>query len=472
MSKTRLLLVDDDRQVLESMDDWLTGQNYLVETCSDYETALAAVERGGFDVLLTDLRLGSFSGLDLLEVSRLLYRQVPVILLSGYATLDTGIEAIRGGAFDLLQKPLLDETLQDAINRALLPPTEQPDCNKPLEQSAGTSVIGESRSLRETFDVINRVADTQTTILVTGESGTGKSLIAREIHKQSSRSHQPFVEVACGALSDTLLESELFGHVTGAFTGAVVDKEGKFSLADGGTLFLDEILTASPRMQVKLLRVLQEFEFEAVGDTKTRKVDTRVILATNEDLPQAVRDGRFRQDLYYRINVINLELPPLRSRLDDIPELCNHFVQLVCRETGKVTSGFSDEAVALMQDYGWPGNVRELQNVVERAVLLGGDDCLGSADLPAEMRGPREGMEQGYGHGQTLKEALENPEREIIRQVLETFGGNRNQTADALGINRTTLYKKMKRLGLDASPLPVSFPAIPSSSQTEVPISV
>ena len=464
MSKTRLLLVDDDRQVLESMDDWLTGQDYLVETCSDYETAVEAVERGGFDVLLTDLRLGVSSGLDLLEVSRRIHRQVPVILLSGYATVETGIEAIRGGAFDLLQKPLIDETLQDAIHRALLLPASPSNYKKPLEQAADTSVIGESRSLRETFDVINRVADTQTTILLTGESGTGKSLIAREIHKKSSRSQQPFVEVACGALSDTLLESELFGHVTGAFTGAVSDKEGKFSLADGGTLFLDEILTASPRMQVKLLRVLQEFEFEAVGDTRTRKVDTRVVLATNENLAQAVRDGRFRQDLYYRINVINLELPPLRSRRADIPELCTHFVELVCRETGKSTSGFSDEAVKMMQDYGWPGNVRELQNVVERAVLLGGDDWLGSSDLPAELRGPRERMEQGYCHGQTLKEALENPEREIIRQVLETFGGNRNQTADALGINRTTLYKKMKRLGLDASPLPLS---IPSSLSTE-----
>lgn len=467
MSKTRLLLVDDDRQVLESMDDWLTHQGYVVETCSDYETALAVVERGGFDVLLTDLRLGTSSGLDLLEVSRRMHRQVPVILLSGYATLETGIEAIRGGAFDLLQKPLIDETLQDAIHRALLPPSSLPDSKKPLEQAADTSVIGESRSLRETFDVINRVADTQTTILLTGESGTGKSLIAREIHKKSSRSQQPFVEVACGALSDTLLESELFGHVTGAFTGAVSDKEGKFSLADGGTLFLDEILTASPRMQVKLLRVLQEFEFEAVGDTKTRKVDTRVVLATNEDLAQAVRDGRFRQDLYYRINVINLELPPLRSRLADIPELCNHFVELVCRETGKSTPGFSDDAVKMMQEYAWPGNVRELQNVVERAVLLGGNECLGSADLPAEMRATSERTERGYSHGQTLKEALENPEREIIRQVLESFNGNRNQTADALGINRTTLYKKMKRLGLDSSALPFSASAVPLPLPTE-----
>lgn len=467
MSKTRLLLVDDDRHVLESMDDWLSGQGYLVETCSDYEAAVEAVERGGFHVLLTDLRLGVSSGLDLLKVSRRLQPEVPVILLSGYATLETGVEAIRGGAFDLLTKPLIDETLKDAISRALLGSGPVAECKKPPRKSVRTNVIGESQSLTETFDVIHRVADTQATVLVTGESGTGKSLIAREIHKQSSRSDQPFVEVACGALSDTLLESELFGHVAGAFTGAVSDKVGKFSLADGGTLFLDEILTSSPRMQVKLLRVLQEFEFEAVGDTKTTKVDTRVILATNENLPQAVRDGRFRQDLYYRINVINLELPPLRKRGIDIPELCDYFLKLVCQETGKTTAGFSEEALQVMQNYDWPGNVRELQNVVERAVLLGGDDCLGSDDLPAEMRAPSEGMEQGYCHGQTLKEALEQPEREIIRQVLEAFDGNRNQTADSLGINRTTLYKKMKRLGLDVGPLPVSIPAIPLSLPAE-----
>ncbi|MFP6621634.1 MAG: sigma-54 dependent transcriptional regulator [Pirellulaceae bacterium] len=461
MSKTRLLLVDDDRQVLESMDDWLSGQGYLVETCSDYDAAVVAVERGGFHVLLTDLRLGLSSGLELLKVSRRIQPEVPVILLSGYATLETGVEAIRGGAFDLLTKPLIDETLQDAISRALLGPGPVAESKKPPQKPVNTNVIGESKSLQETFDVIHRVADTKATVLVTGESGTGKSLIAREIHKQSSRSEQPFVEVACGALSDTLLESELFGHVAGAFTGAVADKVGKFARADGGTLFLDEILTASPRMQVKLLRVMQEFEFEAVGDTKTRKVDTRVILATNENLPQAVRDGRFRQDLYYRINVINLELPPLRKRGIDIPELCSYFLKLVCQETGKTTAGFSDEALTLMQNYDWPGNVRELQNVVQRAVLLGGDDLLESADLPPELREPNQSMKEGYCHGQTLKEALEQPEREIIRQVLEAFDGNRNRTADSLGINRTTLYKKMKRLGLDADPLPVSMPAVP-----------
>jgi len=450
MVAKRILLVDDDRLVLESLGDWLTSQGYTVATASGVEEALEIMEKEKLQLILTDIRLGSRSGLELLSMSRCLSPPAPVILMSGYATLDTGIEALRAGAFDLLRKPVMDEELTRSIDRALDPQQATP--SQPPRLRLPTEVIGHDSTLHETFGVIDNVADTKTTILITGESGTGKSLIARSIHRQSRRRDRPFVEVACGALTETLLESELFGHVTGAFTGAVADKQGKFAQAQGGTIFLDEISTASPRMQVKLLRVLQEFKFEAVGGTQTHEADTRVILATNDDLDQAVEDGKFRRDLYYRVNVIKLEIPPLRERVMDIATLCDHFLALVCRETGKPLARFNEVALARLRQHHWPGNVRELQNVVERAVLLSSGGEIGPADLPNELLHDNVTRSSLYSCGQTLKEALERPERQIIRQALEDANGNRSQAAEALGINRTTLYKKMKRLGLDNDP--------------------
>jgi len=302
--------------------------------------------------------------------------------------------------------------------------------------------------------MIDSVADTKATVLITGESGTGKSLIARAIHRRSSRKNKPFVEVACGALPESLLESELFGHTAGSFTGANHDKVGKFAHADTGTIFLDEIGTATPGLQVKLLRVLQEFEFEPVGGNKTIRVDTRVILATNENLTDAVAGGRFRQDLYYRINVINIELPSLRERGNDIPVLAEHFLRKVTAESGKKVRGFHEEALTILQRYPWPGNVRELQNIIERAVLLGKGELITPADLPAQLLAlPSHGGAARAIPGSSLKEALMEPERQIIMDVLEINSWNRNLTADQLGINRTTLYKKMKKLGLDESKL-------------------
>jgi DNA-binding NtrC family response regulator len=288
-------------------------------------------------------------------------------------------------------------------------------------------------------------------VLITGESGTGKSLIARAIHQRSSRRKAPFVEIACGALPENLLESELFGHVAGSFTGATGNKEGKFKQAEGGTIFLDEIGTASPSMQVKLLRILQELEFEQVGGSETFKIDTRIILATNEDLSKAVAEGRFRQDLYYRVNVINIELPSLRERVSDIPTLTQHFLCKVCEEEGKQVEGFDAAALQALSSYDWPGNVRELQNIVERAVLLGKGPLLGVQDLPTHISNgtPAATTISAVGKKQTLKEALEGPERQIILQCLRENNWNRNETADELGINRTTLYKKMKKLGLE-----------------------
>jgi DNA-binding NtrC family response regulator len=450
MVAKKILLVDDDRLVLESLGDWLTAQGYTVATASGVERAIEIIEKEKLQLILTDIRLGTRSGLELLSMSRRLSPPTPVILMSGYATLDTGIEALRAGAFDLLRKPVMDEELTQSINRAIDP--RQAVVSQPPRLRLPTEVIGHDSTLQETFGVIENVADTKTTILISGESGTGKSLIARSIHRQSGRRDKPFVEVACGALTETLLESELFGHVTGAFTGAVADKQGKFSQAQGGTIFLDEISTASPRMQVKLLRVLQEFKFEAVGGTQTHEADTRVILATNDDLGQAVENGSFRRDLYYRVNVINLEIPPLRERVADISALCDHFLALVCRETGKPLARFSEGALARLRQHDWPGNVRELQNVVERAVLLSPGDEIGPTDLPNEVLDDNVTTSSLYSCGQTLKKALERPERQIIRQALQDSNGNRSQAAEVLGINRTTLYKKMRRLGLDNDP--------------------
>jgi DNA-binding NtrC family response regulator len=451
-----LLLVDDDRHILESMADWLREQGYELDTASSFEQAIDSIEKRPqdkpYDLVLADIRLADGDGFDILAHCRKNHPASTVILLTGYGTVETAIEAIRAGAFDLLTKPLIDEELEMAIERALNQRQvleENKTLKAQLDMRFGMeNIVGHDPRMRKVFDMIDSVADTKATMLITGENGTGKSLLARAIHRRSSRRDQPFVEVACGALPETLLESELFGHVAGSFTGATGDKIGKFKQADGGTIFLDEIGTASPGMQVKLLRVLQEFEFEQVGGTKTFHVDARVILATNENLDDLVNSGRFRRDLYYRVNVINIELPGLRDRLSDIPMLAKHFLEQVCAESGKKVRGFTDEAMSMLQRHRWPGNVRELQNIVERAVLLGKTDMIRIEDLPATLTAGAPMAIQPVGN-RTLKQALELPERQIILEVLESHSWNRHETADALGINRTTLYKKMKRLGLE-----------------------
>jgi DNA-binding NtrC family response regulator len=447
-----LLLVDDDRHLLASMADWLRDQGYAVDAAASLAEGRLAVERKPYDLVLADIRLGAEDGFDLLAHCRKVRPATYVIMITGYGTVEAAVDAIRLGAFDFLTKPLIDEELLMAVQRAL-------DQQKVIEENRTLkaqldlrfgmeNIIGHDHRMLKIFDMIDAVADTKATVLITGESGTGKSLIARAIHRHSGRRDKPFVEIACGALPETLLESELFGHVAGAFTGAVGEKLGKFKLADQGTIFLDEISTASPAMQVKLLRILQDLEFEQVGGTKTFHVDTRVILATNDDLGRMVAEGRFRQDLYYRINVINIELPPLRERISDIPLLAGHFLQQVSKDTGKNVTGFTEEAMTAIQRYRWPGNVRELQNVIERAVLLGKESVIGVADLPAALAAVG-GVNVESAAGRTLKQSLESPERQIIREVLEANHWNRNVTAEMLGINRTTLYKKMKRLGLE-----------------------
>lgn len=452
MPKATLLLVDDDRHLLQSMAVWLRDLDYRVETATGVQETIRELGRRTFDLALVDIRLPDGDGFDVLRHCREHFPDMPVLLITGYGTVDLAVEAIRAGAFDFITKPLIDAELQLAIERALRQKQvveENKNLKSQLDMRYGLdAIVGRDHRMLRVYDMIEAVADTKATVLITGESGTGKSLIARAIHRRSSRRDKPFVEVACGALPETLLESELFGHVAGSFTGATGDKIGKFKQADGGTIFLDEIGTASPALQVKLLRVLQDYQFEPVGGTQTITVDVRVILATNEDLQKAVQEGRFRRDLYYRINVINIELPPLRERISDIPILAEHFLQRICEEMGRPRKTLSDEALAALQAYRWPGNVRELQNVLERAVLLGRHPMITLEDLPPEVAAS---LTPGIltGDAPPLKQALQLPERQIILQMLEMHNWNRQATARALGINRTTLYKKMKRLGIE-----------------------
>lgn len=441
------------------MGDWLVAVGFETELAQDIDSAKDLLSNSDFDLALIDLRLGPEDGFDLLAHCKTHYPNVTCILMTGYATVDTGIDAIRAGAFDLVTKPLIDEELLMSIDRALSQKEvieENHRLKTQLDRRFGMeNIIGNDLHMQKTFEMIESIADTKATVLITGQSGTGKSLIARAIHQRSDRRKAPFIEIACGALPENLLESELFGHVAGAFTGATGNKDGKFKLADGGTIFLDEIGTASPGLQVKLLRVLQEFEFEQVGGSETFKINTRVILATNEDLSQAVADGRFRQDLYYRINVINIQLPSLQQRTTDVPVLVQHFLTKVCEESGKQVDGFDSNAMQALQQYHWPGNVRELQNIVERCVLLCKNRIVTAADLPSNITSdlaPLQTVNTDPTRKQTLKEALAGPERQIIYQVLKENNWNRNATADQLGINRTTLYKKMKRLNLETQP--------------------
>ncbi len=470
-SAASILLVDDDRHLAESMAQWLREMSHEVETAETLLEAKKRLSRRAFDLVITDLRLGQDDGFDLIGYVKAKHPDSSVLVVTGYATPETAVQAVRAGAFDLLTKPLIDEELSLAIQRATAQreiSRENEMLRQQLDRRSGMeNILSHDYRMMKIFDVVDSIADARASVLITGENGTGKSMIARAIHARSRRRGGPFIEVACGALPDTLLESELFGHVSGAFTGASHDRDGKFQLADGGTIFLDEIGTATPAMQVKLLRVLQEFQFEPLGGTITHSVDTRVILATNEDLSKAVDAGTFRQDLYYRVNVINIVLPALRERVGDIPLLVDHFLREVSEACGREVMGFDQAAMDVLQGYAWPGNVRQLENVVERAVLLARDPVLTTEDLPPELTGRAAGpwttstsastspinstmpLSIGDVNGKTLRDALEGPERQIILQALRSNSWNRAATADALDINRTTLYKKMKRLGLD-----------------------
>jgi DNA-binding NtrC family response regulator len=451
MPPTQILLVDHDRIVMDSMADFLRREKLQVQTAATFEEATDRLAKESTDLVIADVNLPVRDGFELLQHVQQLSGDVPVILTTSYGTIENAVEAIRLGAFDYLTKPIMSDELKLAVDRALSQrrlTVENKNLKQQLDERFGIdSIVGHDYRMLQVYDVIESVADSRTTVLITGESGTGKTMTARAIHRRSARRDGPFIEVACGALPETLLESELFGHKAGSFTGAVRDKAGKFASAEQGTIFLDEIATASPALQVKLLRVLQDMEFEQVGGTETIRVDARVILATNQDLAELVAQRQFRQDLYYRINVVAIHLPPLRERISDIPLLCKHFIEKYSAQCARNVLGFTEQAMDLMQHYQWPGNIRELENVVERAIVLGKGEWIQVSDLPAPLH--RQGQELlGAGQKGHLKSALQDPERRLILEALEAHAWNRQETADALGINRTTLYKKMKRYSI------------------------
>ncbi len=445
-----LLVVEDDVDVRESLAEGLRSRGFRTETSGSCGDAIGQLREQAFDVVLCDVQLPDGDGFSILRWCVDRPEPPAVILLTGYGTIESAVDAMRIGAEDFLTKPIRDSELEETIARAMDRRCRSAVVgdSQPVSSDDNRRLIGQDQRMVQLFELVETIARTRTTVLILGESGTGKTMTARAIHDHSDRSEGPFVEVSCGALSETLLESELFGHVAGAFTGAVEDRAGRFQQADGGTLFLDEVAAASTALQVRLLRVIQDREFERVGGGQTERVDVRLIVATNEDLEARVRDGLFREDLYYRVNVITLTQPPLRERIVDIPLLVDLYRERFADELRRAVCRVDDAAMALLCSYHWPGNVRELVNVIERAVVLCRGEVIRVDDLPESVRRADGGAPAMMLN--RLKSALVDPERRLIVDALEAYAWNRRQAARSLGINRTTLYKKMKRFGIAA----------------------
>ncbi len=442
MSKGKLLIVDDELSVRDSLAKWFAEEGYDVATAESANEALTRVAEQTFDVALVDIKMRGTDGIELQRRLHEIYPDMLVIIMTGYASVETAIAALKNGAYDYVNKPLDPDEIAHLVAKAMSHRQTVQENTRLKETVADlthpTEIIGQSGAMKRIFEAIDTVGPTDATVLITGESGTGKELVARAVHAASYRRYDPMVVIHCGALTETLLESELFGHEKGAFTGAQYRKKGKFEIAEGGTVFLDEIGDISLKTQTDLLRVLQEREIVRVGGNQTIKVDFRIVAATNKDLELLIEEGKFRPDLFYRLNVFHIELPPLRERREDIPPLVDHFVRKFSREMNKKITRISTGAMNVLQQYAWPGNVRELENAVERAMVVAQEPDLKEQDFTLKSR-------NGAGVGGAR--SLDDVEKDHILHVLEDCGGNQTRTAEVLGIDRVTLHHKLKKYG-------------------------
>ncbi len=456
-SRSQILVIDDDASNREALHLLLTGAGYQVQAAASGEEALKILQETPFEIIITDLFLPGVNGIDILKQVKEDSPYTNVILITGHASAETAVEAMKEGAFDYITKPFNFEKLKILVDKALEKSALVAENLYLRQQLRGkykfANIIGNSLPMQQVFSRMEKIAGTDSTILILGESGTGKELVAKAIHFNGSRREKPFIAINCGAIPAELLESELFGHVRGSFTGAIADKPGKFEIANHGTIFLDEIGTMPMHLQMKLLRVLQEQEVERVGASRKIKLNVRVISATNSNLEEEVKQGRFREDLYYRLNVIPITLPPLRERREDIALLALHFLQKICREMNRPLMSISPAAMHALEAYDWPGNVREMENVIERTVALGEGEIIEPQDLPADIGGGEDPdasvpCPRLTAEGLDLAKTIEQIERGIIRQALELSGGVKARAAAILGLNRTTLVEKIKRLGM------------------------
>lgn len=448
--KFTLLVIDDEKNIREGLAADFEMDGYDVKIAANGDEGLEFLSKGDIDLVITDLRMPGTSGEDVLKKVTREMPGIPVIVLTGHGSIDAAVSAMQNGAYDFLTKPLNLEHLELVVKRALKGrelSLQHQELLSEVKSKSSDNMIGKSPSLQKVNNLINKVADSKISILITGESGVGKEVVADAIQQKSSRRDKPFIKVHCAALSESLLESELFGHEKGAFTGAETLHKGKFELADGGTIFLDEIGEINPGVQVKLLRVLQEKKFERVGGEKTIEVDVRVISATNKTLEDEVKQKHFREDLYFRLKGIEIMVPPLRERKDDIPLLLNNFLSKYNKENNKNIKGFSNSAKNILFNYDWPGNVRELQHCVESAVVMASGDEIQAEDLTIQFEDKKNssGILVPYGI------SLEDAEKMIILENLESNNGNKTKTADILKIGRKTLHRKLNEYGLATS---------------------
>jgi two-component system, NtrC family, response regulator HydG len=431
-----ILAVDDSADALELIKRHLESIGHTVITATNVDEAMRLIRNAAFDLVITDMKMPRTSGMELIRHIRTHYKELGILMVTGYPSIGTAVEAVRLGAEDYLAKPFTKKELLEAVQAALS--NREKRRIGYSQASAPSGIIGESEAMQIIFNAVEKAAAVSANVLITGESGTGKEWAARAIHYQSDRAAHPFVPVNCGGIPESLLESELFGHVKGAFTGAAETRAGFFQTGNKGTIFLDEVGETSAGMQVKLLRVLQEKEICMVGSAKSQKVDVRIIAGTNKNLQSLIASGRFREDFFYRINVINIELPPLRVRGSDILLLVRYFSAKYAEEMGRPVPQYSDRALEILSSYYWPGNVRELENLVQRLIAMVDGDLINAPDLPAGMRSDGLSGERG------LSRTLEQVETEYVRNVLESVAGNKSRAARILGIDRKTLTKKLK----------------------------